>query len=176
MVALATRGDVETALLRPLTPNEASFIAALCDQASEKLRVAVPSVDMQMAAYGVDPATGMSPVLVASVLANVIKRVLVNPRGLWSSGGESAGPFSAPSEVYAGGSRAGASTGPGELVVTAADIKQLYRSYAVAVPRSIQVAPPVLPEFDYYGGGYSDDPFDNGRFFDDGDTVYVPGV
>lgn len=122
---LVSQSDVETALVRPLTPTEATFIEALCDQASAKLRTAMASVDTRIAAFQ-DAAAGVDPDAVAAMLAGVIKRVLVNPRGLWSIGGETTGPYSSPSETYAG-SRGGdgAAEPPGELVITAADLAQL---------------------------------------------------
>lgn len=126
MTALVEQSDIEAALVRPLTTNESTYIAPLIAQASSKLRTAMPTVDRRLEAWATDPETpgALDPKTVSSMLAGVIKRVLVNPRGTWSRS-QSSGPFS-ESETYPaqrGGDAANQS--PGGLVITADDLAQL---------------------------------------------------
>lgn len=133
---LVDQADVEAVLLRSLTDTESSFIYTLIEHASAKLRAAMPSVDARMAALTTDP-TYLDPTLVASVLAGVIKRVLVNP-SLASAATDSSGPYSR-SVVY--GARGANPFGLGELVITMDDLRELSAKRARSGPRMIQLTP-----------------------------------
>lgn len=86
---------VEAALLRPLSTAEATYIDALIDQVSAQLRGRLRSIDDRIARYETDPAdpAAISPESVSAMLANVIRRALVNPQGV-ASRSNSAGPYS----------------------------------------------------------------------------------
>lgn len=94
-MALVAQPDVETALLRPLTTLEATYIAGLIAQTEALLRQRVPSIDARIAEYVANPAdtASVSAETVATVLAGVIKRYLINPEGAVSIS-QAAGPFS----------------------------------------------------------------------------------
>lgn len=103
MDQLTSQPAIESALLRPLTATEAPYVTnpgGLIDQASALLRQRVPSVDLRIARYSTDPtdSTSLNPVVVATVLAGVIKRYLANPSGV-TSRAETAGAVSV-SETY----------------------------------------------------------------------------
>jgi hypothetical protein len=95
---LTDQEAVEAALLRPLTATEAGYVTAdgtgLIAQASAQLRNRLRAIDTRIAAYEADPTdpTGIDPDAVTSMLANVIKRVLLNPQGAASTS-NTAGPF-----------------------------------------------------------------------------------
>lgn len=92
---LATPDDVETALLRPLTDTEQTYIDGLISQAQALLRLRVPSIDDRIARYEADATdlSAVSPDAVAAVLAGVVKRYLVNPEGAVSIS-QGVGPYS----------------------------------------------------------------------------------
>lgn len=122
---LTSTDAVTAALLRPLTSDEATFVPGVIVDVSAQLRNRFRAIDARIAAYAADPSdpAGIDPAAVAGMLARVIKRALVNPRGLWSAT-DSQGPF-ARSETYPGargGEGAGATVG---AVVTDDDIAQI---------------------------------------------------
>jgi hypothetical protein len=137
-----TQTDVETALVRPLTSTEAQFVDGLCEQAIAKLTAALPSIDARVAAYEADATTpaGINPALVTSVLATVVKRVLVNPQGAWSAT-QAVGPKS-QSVTFGGGRAGGAVDAPGALAITPGDIDEILGRSAFAVPGTIRTRPP----------------------------------
>lgn len=96
MAAPLTDSDaVEAALLRPLTSTEAGYVDTLADQVSAQLRTKLRAIDARIAKYETDPTdpAGIDPVAVQAMLANVIKRGLINPRGAASTS-KTAGPYS----------------------------------------------------------------------------------
>jgi len=99
--ALTTPDAVQAQLLRPFTDLETASVDTLIGQASSFLRTASPSVDTRIAAFLADPTdpSGLDPVTVSGMLAGVIKRYLVNPKGI-VSGSDTTGPY-AHSESYA---------------------------------------------------------------------------
>jgi hypothetical protein len=117
-----TTDDVATALVRPLTTAETPFVSNMCDQAVVLIAAAMPTLAARVAAYeaDADDPTGINPALVSAVLAGVVKRALVNPKGLVSST-SATGPYSA-SETYA--NRTGA-TSDGSLAILPSDLAKL---------------------------------------------------
>lgn len=126
MPVTVTSSDVETALVRPLTSTESQYVDGLCDQAITKLRSALRSIDARVAAYEADKdaPNGIDPALVTTVLAHVVKRVLVNPQGAWSAT-QAIGPKS-QSMTFSGDRSGGAGTqAPGALAITPVDLEQI---------------------------------------------------
>lgn len=91
---LTSPDDVETAILRPFTSTEQQYLAPLIGQASALLRQAAPSIDARIARYTANPLdpSAVSPATVAAVLAQVVKRYLINPAGI-ASETHGTGPF-----------------------------------------------------------------------------------
>jgi hypothetical protein len=145
--ALTSKGDVEAALVRPLTDLENDYIERLITEASSKLLDRMPNLQDRIDAWTDTPRprSALSPTLVSSVLAEVIKRRLVNPRGLWSKS-EAAGPYSG-SETYPGARGGdGAALSPGRLEITAEDIAELNKaSTRVQLPRSARLHAGLAP-------------------------------
>jgi hypothetical protein len=84
---LTTQDAVAAALLRPLTTVEAGYADTLIEQVSAQLRNKLRNIDARIAAYALNPAdpAGIDPDAVAAMLANVIKRTMVNPSGAAST-------------------------------------------------------------------------------------------
>lgn len=137
---LAEVADVE-AIWRTLEPTETTQANALIDIASAKLRSALPAVDARIALYGTLPVNplALDPVVVANVVATIVKRVLVNPDGLASTT-QTFGPIS-EARNYEGRSGGDDSDSRGEIRVTAADLDNLLPVLATRRGglRSIQV-------------------------------------
>lgn len=149
----ATSDDVEAALLRPLTDRERNYVPTLLDQASALLRTAAPSIDNRIAKYHANQAdkSGANPVTVASVVAGIVKRYMVNPTGI-ASQADAAGPQS-HSVSYA--LRSEKET-RGALQVTSDDLSTLFpnlkrlragtiRTRAALAPRPVGRYGPPLP-------------------------------
>jgi hypothetical protein len=122
---LVEQSHVEAVLLRSLTTTEAQFINTLCEQASALLRVRRHTIDTRIALWDTSPdePTAVNPDVVAAMLATVIKRAMVNPRGLWSTS-ETDGDYSY-SETYPG-QRSGTDGGtPGEIVIVDSDLAKI---------------------------------------------------
>jgi hypothetical protein len=126
-VTLVNQDDVEASLLRPLTTAEAAYIAAVIAQAEAKLRVKLPTVDELVEAYALvpRPERSLNPAAVAAMLAAVIKRRFVNPKGLWSST-ESEGDYSIAETYPSPRAGAAAAASPGDLEITDADLASLF--------------------------------------------------
>ncbi len=141
MDPLVEASDVEVSLLRPLTDTEETFIVGLCDQASALLRQVRRDIDDRVARFVVNPTdpNGCDPQSVAAMLAAVIKRSLVNPKGLWSTS-ETDGDYSY-SETYPGARSGGDSGTAGDLTITASDLAKIDRAgFAYRAPiRGTQV-------------------------------------
>lgn len=133
--ALADTLDVETALLRPLTGNEQTYVPGLIDQASQLLRTAMPAIDTRLAATD---STALDPLAVAAVIAGVVKRYLVNPTGAASTS-EGVGPFSQTVSFASYGKSTGGTTGT--LVITTEDLAALAPSGGFVMPGTIRTRP-----------------------------------
>lgn len=142
MTSLVLPDDIAAALLRPLTDTETLYIAALIRQASSLLRQAAPSVDQRIAAYTADATDpeGLDPQLVATVLAGVIKRYLINPTGI-ASESQTNGPFS-QSTSYALRSE---KESRGVLQVTELDLTVLFPNRKRLRAGTIKVRPALAP-------------------------------
>lgn len=96
MDPLADYTDVES-VWRPLTDAEQDQVYDLISKASAKLRQAgrALNIDARMALFLTTPTDphALDPIIVADVVATIVKRFLVNPDGL-ASESESEGPFS----------------------------------------------------------------------------------
>lgn len=135
MEPFATPSDVE-AIWRPLTGNEESTVMAWIEQASQQVRDEVPLV------LGLDIderiiSGSLSAVTVRSVVAQMVRRVMINPDGD-SSVTEQTGPFS----VTRSKSRA---TGSGALYVSAAEMRRLLGRRSVQ--RAFTITPGPGPVF-----------------------------
>ncbi|MGZ6852470.1 MAG: Gp19/Gp15/Gp42 family protein [Mycobacteriaceae bacterium] len=119
---LATTDDVAD-LWRPFTStDEEARVSRLVAKASALLRQALPSVDARIARFNVDSADlgGLDPVTVATVVATMVKRYLVNPDGATNTS-ETAGQFSHAKGFALRGDK----DVRGELIVTESDIAAL---------------------------------------------------
>lgn len=135
---LCQPSDVSTALLRPLTATEITYVPSLIVNASALLRNAAPSIDDRMARFtpnGTDP-TSIDPVVVATVVAGVVKRYMTNPQGIAS---QSAGPFSV---AYALRTEKGAR---GVLQVTDEDLRTLFPNRKRMRAGTIRTRPGLAP-------------------------------
>jgi hypothetical protein len=129
-VPLAQVSDV-AAVWRPVTDaDEVARVTYLLGLASAKLRSVLPNIDVRIGLVPPDPLA-LDPVLVAGVVAGMVKRVVVNPEGLQSST-RTVGPYSESKTHGAQG------YGSGELVVTAEDIAQLLPVQPRSGVRTIQ--------------------------------------
>lgn len=148
--AFATSDDVAAALLRPLTEQESQYVAQLLISASALLRNASPALDSRIALYESDPTTprAVDPDVVAAVAAGIVKRYLVNPKGLASTT-EGVGPYS-HGETYA--LRAEADV-RGVMQVTAEDLATLTPNRRRLRAGSIRTRPGLAPRpVGHYGG------------------------
>lgn len=134
--------DVETALLRPLTDLELTYIDGLIAQASSLLRTRVPALDALIARYAADPTDlgAVSSDTVAAVLAGVVKKYLTNPGGL-ASETQTEGPFS-KSTAYALRSE---KERRGALEITDDDIKALFPNRKKLRAGTIRLRPALAP-------------------------------
>jgi len=118
---LAVPSDVED-MWRPLSGSEMSRVANLITKASSMLRQRAPWLDARMARFKVDPTDlgGLDPVTVATVVATIVKRFLVNPDGATNTS-ETTGPYSYSRGFALRGDR----DVRGELSVTDSDVAAL---------------------------------------------------
>lgn len=121
---LADTDDVETALLRPLTANETVYVPGLIDQATVLLRTRAASIDDRIAKFqaGSRVSPAVDPLAVAAMLAQVVKRYMVNVDGATSKT-QSAGPFSQTTSFSSYGKTIGGATG--QLEITDDDLASL---------------------------------------------------
>lgn len=124
---------------RPLSPDEAARVDGLLWKASALLRQASPSVDDRLAVYAANPGdpSGLDPVVVATVVATMVKRFLSNVDGVASQSiGSATVTYSARGDTAA----------RGELQVTQSDLDALrvHTSQAVRLG-SIRVRPVLAP-------------------------------
>lgn len=124
--------------LRPLKPNEASYIESHLQTVSGQLRQKMPRIDARIALWGTADPTALDPTLVAGVLADVIRRFLLNPEAA-ASKTTATGPWSNTISFASYGKSIG---GTGELVVTDDDLAKLDGPPAPNLPRMIRLRPP----------------------------------
>lgn len=137
---LATPADVAD-IWRPLTAEENQRAANLINKASALLKHAAPfDLAERIGYFTTDPTNklALDPTLVASVVAGIVKRAMVNPDGVVSKS-ETTGPYT-NSATY-GDAAAGAVVTVG-LVVTDDDLAQLRPPHGFAEPFTIRTHPP----------------------------------
>lgn len=142
MAPLASPDDVEAALLRPLTDTEVDYVPTLIGQASALLRTAAPSIDDRIARYEADPTdlSGVSSATVATVVAGVVKKYLINPQGIASTS-TTTGPYN-ESVSYALRSE---KEERGVLQITAGDLRTLFPNRKRLRAGSIRMRPGLAP-------------------------------
>jgi hypothetical protein len=148
---LAQQSDVEAALLRPLTETETTYITKLIAQASALLRNSAPSVDDRIALFTADPTNprGVSWDVVSAVVGGIIKRYMVNPKGLASTS-DTTGPYN-QGETFALRSEKDVR---GLLEVTPEDLAILFPSRKRLKAGNIRLRPALAPRPVGRYGGY----------------------
>jgi len=139
-VALASTDDLAD-VWRPLTAAEIGRVSNLLDKASALLRQNTPkspSIDDRIALFESDPDDPMAldPVLVASVVATIVKRFVTNIDGAVSRSQAVDGYSESVSFALRGNDDV-----RGELIVTESDLKALRPFQGPSLPRSIRVNP-----------------------------------
>jgi hypothetical protein len=128
---------------RPLTTDERVRVSNLIDKAAARLIQKCPfDLDARIALFqadSTDPAA-LDPLIVADVVATVVKRFLVNPDG-FASASEAAGPFSRSGTYVNRYDKTGTDV-RGSLQVTEADIEQLRPAVPATVASSFRVGIP----------------------------------
>jgi hypothetical protein len=144
---LATPEDVADTW-RPLTPAETGRVMSLIEKASAKLRHECPfDIDERVGLFSTDPTapTALDPLVVADVVATIVKRFLANPEG-FASTSEGDGPFSRSGTFVNRYDKSGSDV-RGAIQVTPSDIAQLRPAVPTVVARSFRVnvpAPQIL--------------------------------
>lgn len=118
---LATFADVQD-LLPTLSSADEARVSNLLVKASALLRQRIPWIDSRVSRFQADATDlgGVDPVTVATVVATIVKRYLVNPSGATNQS-ETIGPWS-HSQGFA---LRGDKDVRGELIVTDSDIANL---------------------------------------------------
>lgn len=131
-VPLANPEDV-AAIWRPVAAGEVARVTYLIALASAQLRARLPfDVDARIALVPPAPLA-LDPVLVAGVVARIVKRALVNPDGLQSST-RTVGPYSESRTFVSGDVDAS-----GDVSVTDADIADLMPRRGAARVHTMQL-------------------------------------
>jgi hypothetical protein len=156
MNPLASTDDVGN-VWRPVADSEISRVEWLISVASSKLRQQCPfDIDARIALYASDPKapTALDPLTVASVVATIVKRFLVNQGGVVSQS-EGAGPFSTSQTFVSRYDKAGADV-RGAIVVTPADVDELRPATPTRIPAALQLVPTraMQPEPGFWPGGF----------------------
>lgn len=144
---LAETSDLED-MWRPLDTSEVQRAENLLAKASALLRQVQPNVDARIAAFQEDPTDpiGVDPVLVATVVATIVKRFISNVEGATS---QSIGPLSMSYALR------GDKDVRGELQVTSGDLQKLQMYRPKSRIGSIRVRPsmaaPIGGSLAYYG-------------------------
>jgi hypothetical protein len=140
---LATPDDV-VAVWRPLTTDdEWQQVETLITKASAKLRQACPfDIDERIAQWAVDPTVtvALDPVVVADVVATVVKRFLVNVEGVASSS-ETVGPYSRSATFVNRYDKTGSDV-RGAIQITESDIDQLRPKVPAVLPSTFSTGVP----------------------------------
>lgn len=147
---LCQPSDVIAKLVRPLSDFESTYVNAWIDEASAQLRQRAPfDIDARIAMFdsGVVSPAALDPVLVAGVVAGVVKNFLVNPEGFVTTS-EATGPFSQSHSFVNRYDKSGSDV-RGRIQVTDADVDQLRPAAPAESPFSFKVGIPqpgiVLP-------------------------------
>lgn len=80
-MALAEISDVETSMMRELTPSEAPHVGALLDRAEGRIRTRIPDIDDRVSADAAGDKPGGLRATVIEITAESVARVLRNPGG-----------------------------------------------------------------------------------------------
>lgn len=127
----------------------------LLRKATALLRQKAPHVDARIAAFEADPSDprGLDPVTVATVVAGVVKRVMVNPDGA-TSDSQTVGIYSRTKTFVFSRGTDPSQVDRGQLAITKADLDQL----APYVPASshagsIRLQPSLAPAYGLAAGG-----------------------
>lgn len=152
MTSLATQQDLED-IWRPVTTAEQPAILRLLSKASALLLQQAPHIPARIAAFAVDPATpgAIDPVVVAVVVAQIVKRYVVNPDGL-STSSETVGPYSQSKSFvdrYEGTD--GSASMRGGLQVTKADLAMIKPYVTAGRIGSIRVKAGLAPVHTVFG-------------------------
>lgn len=135
---LADYTDVE-AVWRPLTEAEISQVAGLIDRASAKLRQAgrALNIDLRVALFGTNPDDpySLDPLIVADVVATIVKRFMVNPDG-YASTSEGDGDYSISGTFVNRYDKTGSDV-RGAIQVIQSDLDQLFPGPTAGVVGSI---------------------------------------
>jgi hypothetical protein len=145
---LASPDDVAD-LWRPLTSTEVARITNLVVKASSLLRQRLPQVDARIARFKADPTDGggLDPMAVATIVATVVKRFLVNPDGATNTS-ETQGPYSSSKGFALRGDK----DIRGELIVLESDVASLLEpSTAQARLATLRVKAGMSPDPQNYG-------------------------
>jgi hypothetical protein len=128
---LADLDDLADVWRDPQQPLDDPEVQARCERllavASAKLRQRAPyDVDARIGLLSTDPAdpAALDPQLVASVVANVVKRFLINPEGVVSQS-DGVGPFPYSRNFVGMAARTGGQDERGQVIVTDDDLDQL---------------------------------------------------
>lgn len=136
---LAQASDVAD-IWRPLSADEVTRADNLIAKASAMLRAACPfDIDERIALMQTAPddPKALDAVVVATVVAGIVRRAMVNPDGAVSTT-ETTGPYSKSSTFALRGS---GESNRGELVVLPADIAQLRPKVGYTPPSTIRTRP-----------------------------------
>jgi hypothetical protein len=138
MDPLASADDVAD-IWRPLSAAEQTQATRLIGKASAMLRAACPfDIDVRIALADTDPGNpqALDPTLVATVVAGMVKRVMVNPDGA-AAKTETTGPYSSSTSFTSLRDPGSAQETRGDLVVLAEDIQALRPKVGFAQPFTI---------------------------------------
>jgi hypothetical protein len=147
LAPLATPDDVAD-VWRPLTADETTQVLNLITKVSAKLRQKAPfDIDARIDLFSSDPAdpTALDPVVVADVVATIVKRFIVNVDGVASSS-EGMGPFSKSATFATFYDKTGADV-RGAIQVTESDIDQLRPAVQFTAPSTARLGLPDLTAF-----------------------------
>lgn len=135
--ALAQVSDLED-MWRPLADAETPRAVNLIAKASALLRQAAPHIDARIALFtsGSTDVGALDPILVATVVATIVKRFISNVEGVAS---QSVGPYSVAFALRA------EKDVRGELQVTDTDLAALRPYQPTAAIGSIKVRPSLAP-------------------------------
>lgn len=137
---LAAATDVAD-IWRPLSTSETEQVENLIVKASALLRAKVPfDVDERLGLFTTDPTNvdALDPVVVASVVAGIVKRVMVNRDSVVSKT-ETTGPYSQSQTFVV---RGAGDVDLGTLVVLPADLDALRPRLGFQKPFTIRTRPP----------------------------------
>ena len=159
---LAFQSDLETVLLRPLTPEETPHLLDMIEVASAKLRQACPfNIDARIAVGDDSPYAplALDRKIVANVVAGIVARYLGNPEGaVTKTDAQTVGPYStSASRSFVNRYDKTGSDVRGRIAITPADIDELRPATKTRVPQSIQLTPTraMEPAVGFWPSGYN---------------------